>query len=386
MASSTTSSTSSSSCAPAAPARARAHAPPQAGSPAPDRCYIFNGDYVDRGAWGVETLSLVLAWKLALPASVVVLRGNHESRFCCSSYGFFRELAAKYGSSACALQKPLLRLFSSLPLGCRVGAAFVCHGGLFRKSARAARGGCRAADAAAEDGSLPLSALGSLEELRCASRGSADPDGQGERRLASDVLWSDPGRDPGLRENALRGIGLVFGPDATQAFLRANGLRLVIRSHEGPDAREKRADMGSMGDGWSVDHEGAEGRLATLFSAPDYPMFYAPGAARARNRAAVALLSQPSFCQPQLLRFEAAPRPDSGCAYYELDAPGSDEEGGAPRAAEAAGAGAKRVAEGEPVEDSAPADAEPPATQSPSRGAAAEADTPATCAVSLPAS
>ena len=51
-----------------------------------------------------------------------------------------------------------------------------------------------------------------------------------------------------------------------QRFLRANGLSLVLRSHEGPDAREGRDDMGSMLDGWTLDHQcesersGAEGR------------------------------------------------------------------------------------------------------------------------------
>lgn len=44
-----------------------------------------------------------------------------------------------------------------------------------------------------------------------------------------------------------------------QQFLAQNNLRLIIRSHEGPDARHKRAAaeaMPSIHSGYSVDHEG----------------------------------------------------------------------------------------------------------------------------------
>jgi len=34
------------------------------------------GDYVDRGAWGIELLSLLLAMKLAFPTHVYLLRGG----------------------------------------------------------------------------------------------------------------------------------------------------------------------------------------------------------------------------------------------------------------------------------------------------------------------
>ncbi|GFP95343.1 serine/threonine-protein phosphatase 7 [Phtheirospermum japonicum] len=35
-----------------------------AGFPGDDRFFVFNGDYVDRGAWGLEVFLLLLAWKL----------------------------------------------------------------------------------------------------------------------------------------------------------------------------------------------------------------------------------------------------------------------------------------------------------------------------------
>lgn len=36
----------------------------EAGFPDENRVYVFNGDYVDRGAWGLETFLLLLAWKV----------------------------------------------------------------------------------------------------------------------------------------------------------------------------------------------------------------------------------------------------------------------------------------------------------------------------------
>ena len=40
---------------------------------------------------------MLAAWKLALPRSVLLLRGNHESTTCTKMYGFHAELQAKYG-------------------------------------------------------------------------------------------------------------------------------------------------------------------------------------------------------------------------------------------------------------------------------------------------
>eukprot|EP00955_Chlamydomonas_euryale_P090861 364577-Chlamydomonas_euryale.AAC.27 len=67
--------------------------------------------------------------------------------------------------------------------------------------------------------------------------------GRGVSVIAADVLWSDPVCEPGLRNNDARGVGLTFGPDVTHAFLEANGVSLIVRSHEGPDARDKRTDL-----------------------------------------------------------------------------------------------------------------------------------------------
>lgn len=49
--------------------------------------------------------------------------------------------------------------------------------------------------------------------------------------------------------------------------------QLIIRSHEGPDARSKRPGLVGMEDGYTIDHVVESGKLITLFSAPDYPQF-----------------------------------------------------------------------------------------------------------------
>ena len=58
-----------------------------------------------------------------------------------------------------------------------------------------------------------------------------------------------------------------------QEFLEANKLRLILRSHEGPDARCGRDDLPDMSQGFTIDHVTPAGSLLTVFSAPDYPQF-----------------------------------------------------------------------------------------------------------------
>lgn len=41
-------------------------------------CYVFEGDYVGRGEFGIEVLMMLLLFKIANPEKVFLLRGNHE--------------------------------------------------------------------------------------------------------------------------------------------------------------------------------------------------------------------------------------------------------------------------------------------------------------------
>lgn len=47
----------------------------------PSSNYLFLGDYVDRGMYSLETILLLLCFKIKFPENFFLLRGNHESRF-----------------------------------------------------------------------------------------------------------------------------------------------------------------------------------------------------------------------------------------------------------------------------------------------------------------
>lgn len=196
------------------------------GSPTSKHYYLFNGDFVDRGSWSTEIALLLYAYKWLRPSQFFINRGNHETDDMNRQYGFEGECKAKYNERTFKL---FSESFSALPLATLIGKQYlVLHGGLF------------------SDDKV------TLDDIRKLNRHNQRQPGQAG--LMMEMLWTDPQPEPG-RGPSKRGVGLQFGPDVTNRFCDANGLKAVIRSHE------------VRMEGYEQEHGG---KCITVFSAPHY--------------------------------------------------------------------------------------------------------------------
>lgn len=223
------------------------------GGRSPDTNYLFMGDYVDRGYYSVETVTLLVTLKVRFPHRITILRGNHESRQITQVYGFYDECLRKYGNAN--VWKYFTDLFDYLPLTALVDSQIFClHGGL-------------------------SPSIDTLDHIRALDRIQEVP----HEGPMCDLLWSDPD-DRGGWGISPRGAGYTFGQDISETFNHTNGLTLIARAHQ----------LVMEGYNWCHDRN-----VVTIFSAPNYCY-------RCGNQAAIMELDD--ALKYSFLQFDPAPR------------------------------------------------------------------------------
>ena len=195
------------------------------GYPSQDNLYLFNGDFEDRGVFGLECLITLIAFKILYPDYFFMSRGNHEDKELNKRFGFKNEVIDKYKDKI--IFDCFTEFYKFLPLGYILNKeVLVTHGGLF-----------------SEDG-VTLDMLKKINRFQDIPRSG----------IMCELLWSDPKEENGVSPS-MRGAGSFFGPDITDKFLKENRLKLLIRSHE------------VRMEGFQIE---PGGKVITVFSCPNY--------------------------------------------------------------------------------------------------------------------
>jgi len=205
------------------------------GDPA-NTCYLFLGDYVDRGYFSMEIVLYLYAHKINYPNTFFLLRGNHECRHLTQYFTFEAECLHKYDAEIYDL---VMDSFDALPLAAVLNKQFLCvHGGL----------------------SPEIQVVDDIDKI---DRFREPPDSG----PMCDLLWSDPAEVYSASSattfafNDVRGCSYYVGYKACCDFLNRNNLLSVIRAHEVQD-QGYRMHLKNERTGFPS--------IITIFSAPNY--------------------------------------------------------------------------------------------------------------------
>lgn len=217
---------------------------------------VFLGDFVDRGNFSLECITLLFALKVLFPKNYYLIRGNHEFDSICSQYGFKEEIVENcihkenslprfpnfsiYKEDSKKIQSDLklqvfredeLRIFNSnyknyqydeslynafikafsyLPICAIINKTSICiHGGISPH-------------------------LKFIDDIRNSIKRPVDHFDENE--LLCDLLWSDPSKRCAAISQPFdqnpRGRGKLFSEVSISNFLNNNSLIRLIRGHE----------------------------------------------------------------------------------------------------------------------------------------------------------
>ena len=171
-----------------------------AGKPG-EKQFLFLGDYVDRGPQSIENIVLLFTIKYLHPKTFFLIRGNHETEEISTVYGLRDECIRRYSFD---LYNRFLSVFDTMPFSALVSNSIFCvHGG------------------------IPAAGF-TIDDIRKTKR----PLEVTETSPIIDLLWSDPGSNTSGFRPSPRGVSFIFGQREAEAFMKANGVQLIIRSHE----------------------------------------------------------------------------------------------------------------------------------------------------------
>ena len=167
----------------------------------PESNYLFLGDYVDRGKQSLETICLLLSYKIKFPDNFFLMRGNHECASINRIYGFYDECKRRYSIK---LWKIFTDVFNCLPVAALVDEKILCmHGGLSPD-------------------------LQNLDQIKKILRPTDIP----EQGLLCDLLWSDPDKEVNGWGPNDRGVSITFSNSILEGFLKKHELDLICRAHQ----------------------------------------------------------------------------------------------------------------------------------------------------------